>query len=98
MRAGGLEQVGEARERVEVGRPRRGESKQAAVLDQEAVVLPDPVPEALEVERPVTDPPDERMCVLSLPYRVRHATEVRREGLAVGTVHWRGHGARDRAQ
>ena len=92
----GLQEVGEARQRVEIGRPRRRETEQAAVLDEEPVVLPHPVPEALEVERAVADAPDERMRVLGLPDRVRQAPEARREGLAGrDAAGRRGHGAGD---
>jgi len=71
----GLEEVGEARERREVGRPRGGEAEEPAVLDQESVVLADPVLEALDLERAVADPAHERVVVLGAPDGVSQRAE-----------------------
>jgi hypothetical protein len=59
-----LEQVGEAGDRVEVGSSRRRQREEAAILDQEQVVLADPEGESLDLKRAVANAPYERMGVL----------------------------------
>jgi hypothetical protein len=60
----------EAPHRLQVRRPRGGEGKQAAVLDQEEVVLPHPELELLHVDGARADATHERMVVLRLPDRI----------------------------
>jgi len=62
--------------RRQPGGPRRSQRVQPGELDQVQIVLPHPDVEALRLERPVTDPPHERMTVLRLPDRVGRAPQL----------------------
>src|SRR5215467_1017837 len=77
--SGGPQQFSEPGQSREVRRAGGGERQEAAIFDQEAIVLADPVFEACPLQCSVADTANERMRVLSGPDLVGGLSQAIRE-------------------